>query len=376
MTTTTSLLATADAVAREVIASNAAAVDDNGTFPEASLDALRQAGLFGILSATEVGGQGQGIGVAAQVVERAARECGSTAMTLMMHYCGTAVIEAQDGPESVRRDIAAGKHLTTLAFSERGSRSHFWAPISTAKRSGDSIVLDAHKSWVTSAHEADSYVWSSKPVGDDGMSTIWLVPRATAGLDQVGKYTGLGLRGNDSTPVVAQGVEIPANHQLGPDGGGFDIMMGVVLPLFNLCNAATSVGIMDGALSRSTTHVSGTNYEHLDSTLADLPTIRAYLAKARIQADATRALWMDAIAAVEGGREDTMLRVLQVKAAANEAAVDVTQTCMRVCGGAAYRADVGVERYFRDARAGFVMAPTSDQLYDFIGKAITGLPLF
>jgi hypothetical protein len=45
------------------------------------------------------------------------------------------------------------------------------------------------------------------------------------------------------------------------------------------------------------------------------------------------------------------------------------------CGGAAYR-PVGLERYFRDARAGFVMAPTSDQLYDFIGKAICGLPLF
>jgi alkylation response protein AidB-like acyl-CoA dehydrogenase len=49
---------------------------------------------------------------------------------------------------------------------------------------------------------------------------------------------------------------------------------------------------------------------------------------------------------------------------------------MRVCGGAAFRQDIGVERYFRDAHAAGVMAPTTDVLYDFIGKAICGLPLF
>jgi alkylation response protein AidB-like acyl-CoA dehydrogenase len=54
----------------------------------------------------------------------------------------------------------------------------------------------------------------------------------------------------------------------------------------------------------------------------------------------------------------------------------VTDLAMRVCGGAAFRRDVGIERYFRDARAATVMAPTTDVLYDFIGKAACGLPLF
>jgi alkylation response protein AidB-like acyl-CoA dehydrogenase len=75
-------------------------------------------------------------------------------------------------------------------------------------------------------------------------------------------------------------------------------------------------------------------------------------------------------------RPDTMLRVLEAKAAAGEAASEVTDLAMRVCGGAAFRKDVGVERVFRDARAGLVMSPTTDILYDFIGKAVCGLPLF
>jgi len=110
--------------------------------------------------------------------------------------------------------------------------------------------------------------------------------------------------------------------------------------------------------------------------LADLATIRAYVARMRVKTDMARALLLDAIEAVEVGREDAMLRVLECKAAAGETALEVLQTAMRVCGGAAYRKDVGVERYFRDAQAASVMAPTTDQLYDFIGKAACGLPLF
>lgn len=71
-----------------------------------------------------------------------------------------------------------------------------------------------------------------------------------------------------------------------------------------------------------------------------------------------------------------MLRVLEVKAAAGEASTEVTDLAMRVCGGAAFRKEVGIERHFRDARAATVMAPTTDVLYDFIGKAVCGLPLF
>ena len=64
------------------------------------------------------------------------------------------------------------------------------------------------------------------------------------------------------------------------------------------------------------------------------------------------------------------------KASAGETANEVLDTAMRVCGGFAFRKDVGVERYFRDSRAAGVMAPTTDVLYDFIGKAVCDLPLF
>lgn len=371
----TSYLETLEKIAIEVIRSAAAEIDQTGAFPRAAMEALGKAGLLGLISAQEVGGTGQGLRAATMVIERVAQECASTAMVLCMHYAAAAVVEAH-GPLSIRQAIASGKHVTTLAFSERGSRSHFWAPTSTAMAHNGTVNLDASKSWVTSAGEADSYVWSSRPLTAEGASTIWLVPANAAGLSVMGAFNGLGLRGNASSPINANKVAVDRSAMLGPDGGGFDIMMSIVLPYFQIMNAAFSVGTMESATKKAAAHVAGTKIEHLGSSLGDLPTIRAYIARMRIKTDLTRALLLDALDAIEKGRADTMLRVLEVKAAAGEASTEVTDLAMRVCGGAAFRKEVGVERNFRDARAATVMAPTTDVLYDFIGRAECGMPLF
>jgi len=296
-------------------------------------------------------------------------------MVVCMHYCGTSVIEPY-GPRAVREAIARGDHLTTLAFSEMGSRSHFWAPVSTAKRINGSVQIDAQKSWATSAGEADSYVWSSRAMNADGNVSLWLVPADASGLRIPQPFNGLGLRGNSSSPITAEGVVVPPESLLGEDGGGFDIMMGVTLPYFQLISAGFSVGTMDAATDKTAQHITRTKLEHLSQSLADLPTVRAYLSRMRVKTDMARALLLDALDALEQGREDATLRILEVKAAAGEASTEVTDLAMRVCGGAAFRKEVGIERHFRDARASTVMAPTTDALYDFIGKALCGIPLF
>lgn len=363
-------------ICTDVVAPDAATVDRQSAFPERAVNALAAAGLLGAVSAPDVGGLGLGFRGAATVVGRLAQECGSTAMVVCMHYCGTAVLEAL-GSRDVRQAAASGAHLSTLAFSEAGSRSHFWAPVSTATRDGDAVSLTARKSWVTSASRATAYVWSSQPLqAGAGLSTLWLVPSKTSGIQVQGPFDGLGLRGNDSSPVSADGVRVLESAMLGEDGKGFDVMMSAVLPMFNVLNAACSVGIMESAVQRTAQHASATRYAHIGSALADLPTIRNYIARMRVKTDSARTLLGDTILALESGRADAMLRVLSCKAAAGEAAIDVVETAMRVCGGAAFRKDLAVERNFRDAHAAGVMGPTTDVLYDFIGKAVCGLPLF
>jgi alkylation response protein AidB-like acyl-CoA dehydrogenase len=67
---------------------------------------------------------------------------------------------------------------------------------------------------------------------------------------------------------------------------------------------------------------------------------------------------------------------MQSKVAGADTSLEVHDLAMRCTGGAAYRKDIALERYFRDSRAASVMAPVSDALWDFIGKAVCGMPLF
>ena len=211
------------------VAPAAAEVDRTGAYPRTDVEALAAAGALGLLSAPEVGGAGGTLADVAAVLERIARADASTAMVVLMHYAAVSVIEPH-GPEDVRREIAAGRHLSTLAFSERGSRSHFWAPTSTATAVDDGVRLDATKSWVTSAGEADSYVWSSRPVSAEGPMTLWLVPGATPRVTVAGAFDGFGLRGNGSSPMTADGAVVPTSARLGDDGAGLDVALGTALP--------------------------------------------------------------------------------------------------------------------------------------------------
>ncbi len=363
----------------DVVAPAATEVDKAGTFPREAVTALGEAGILGLTVSGNAGGGGQGLRQAAGVVQSLAEACGSTAMVVLMHYAATVVIE-NHGPEIVRAEIGGGHHLSTLAFSEVGSRSHFWAPQGTATAAGsvaddDDVRLDAHKSWVTSAGEADSYVWSSRPLAADGPMTLWLVPASTPGVTPAGTFDGLGLRGNRSTPVEGAGAVVPRGAMLGGDGAGLDIALGELLPWFLVMSAAFSVGIMEAVTAETGVHLQSTRLEHLDQTLAHQPLVRVDHARMRVATDQAAALVADTLAALEAGRPDAMLRVLEVKAAAGEAAIAVTDLAMKVCGGAAFRKELGIERRFRDARAARVMAPTTDALLDFVGRAINGLPL-
>ncbi|RAO45403.1 Medium-chain acyl-CoA dehydrogenase [Micromonospora saelicesensis] len=360
----------------DVIRPQAPIVDRDGAFPRPGVDALAAAGLLGLASSTEVGGAGHGMRTVAEVIERLAAECGSTAMVALMHYAATAVIEAY-GPHDLRAAIATGDHLTTLAFSEYGSRSHFWSPTGTATATDDDTVrLDARKSWVTSAGEANSYVWSSLPLTRDaGPMTLWLVPADSAGLSVAGDFDGLGLRGNGSRPMTADGLQVPATARMAADGAGLDTALGAVLPWFLVLNAAFCLGLADSAVAEAGRHLTRTTLTHTGAALRDAPVTRRDLARLMIRTDALRAFLGDTLTALETGRADAMLRVLQVKALAGETVADVTDGAMQLCGGSAFRKELGLERRFRDARAARVMAPTTDALHDFVGRVATGLPL-
>jgi alkylation response protein AidB-like acyl-CoA dehydrogenase len=369
-------------IADRILAPAARQNDKDARFSSEAVAALGSAGLLGIMLPTEVGGSALGPRTFAAVVTAVAEADASAAMVYLMHLCATATIAAaRSGATTAQtlKDIAAGRHLTTLAFSEAGSRSHFWAPVSRAKRNGANLRLSAKKSWVTSAGQAQSYVVSALAPDGSGPtdSTLYLLPSATPGLSVAGAWDGLGMRANASAPMVLEDCELEPGLQLTDDGAGFKAMLEIVLPLFNLGTSSVALGLCRAAVAGTATHLNSARFEHLGQTLGEsLPTLRAQLATMQIDTDGLAARIDDLIDHLERPRETTMLRVLETKAAAGDVAISVTSAAMRVCGGAAFSKHLAIERLFRDAHAGAVMAPTGDVLREFIGKAVLGIPLF
>jgi len=325
------VVADAGTVADAHVRPHAARVDQEGAFPRESIAALSSHGLLGLTIPAAYGGLGHGLRTMAATLETVAQRCPSTAMVYLMHLCGVACYAAvPDRTEPLLRDAAAGRHLSTLAAG------------------------------------------ATKPLE----STLYFLLRDDAGISVAGPWRGLGMRGNASAPIELEDVTLGTERALSDSGKGLDMMLGVVLPAFQVGTAAVAIGIAETAVQATIGHVTGSRLEHLNSSLADLPTLRAQIARMRIETDRARAHLGAVLDALETPGPATQLLVLEAKAAATEAAVTVTDLAMRTCGGAAFGGAHGLDRLFRDARAPIVMAPTSDQAYDFIGRALCGMEVF
>jgi alkylation response protein AidB-like acyl-CoA dehydrogenase len=364
-----------------VIAPASAAVDRDARFPAESVEGLAKAGLLGLCVDLEHGGRGQSPRMFAAVTEELAMADPSTAMIYVMHVAAAQAIAASHvlaSRDEVLRSIASGRHLTTLAFSETGSRSQFWAPVSQLHEAGDGYETSAAKSWVTAANHADSYVSSAQKPGAASPleSTVYLVRKKADGVRITSRFDGLGLRGNDSSPISLDHVKVGKGDLISKLGEGANTMLQVVLPWFSIGTAAMANGISRAAVSRTAEHLSATGFAHDGTKLRDLPVLRARIAEMSLRTEESRALLGLTLTHVETASEVAPLYVLQSRLAALESALTVTDLAMKACGGAAFSKQLGIERLFRDARAGWVMAPTADHLREFVGRVLTGLPLF
>ena len=236
------------------------------------------------------------------------------------------------------------------------------------------VTLNAYKSWVTTAGHADGYVATSTSVTGEGVD-LYLVAKDDAGFEIAGSWDGLGLRGNASAPMLLAECRIPASRRIGEAGKALEIMLGVVLPVFQLGCAAIATRLAEAAVGRTASHLTGSKLQHLNVALCDLPVLRARLAQMRINTDRARAHISCTLDSVEAPTEATTLLVLESKASAADAARETTELAMLACGGAAYSRHLEVERSSGTA-AMSVMAPTSDAIREFIGRALVGLPVF
>jgi alkylation response protein AidB-like acyl-CoA dehydrogenase len=223
------LVEKAAAIARDVAAPSAEDVDRRGRFPREALAALAEAGFYGLGVAPDAGGVGVDMRTLCAVVEVLAEACASTAMIFVMHALAVRAIAASEtlgGKDALLREIASGRTLATLAYSEETSRSNFWIQGSALQPHADGgYRLDALKTWVTSAGHAQLYVAAARsPGATSGTEFTVFLARHAPTSEVLGSYDGLGLRGNASCKVRFHehriaGADLLSEHGRGRSSG-------------------------------------------------------------------------------------------------------------------------------------------------------------
>ena len=371
------LQATARLLAQEVLRPHATSVDRERHYPSENLQALGEAGLLGLLVPESYGGRGGTLTDLVLVCEQLGWGCASTAMCFLMHSCGCALLAAaarDDQGERWLRPAAAGSALATLAFSERVTGAHFYQPDIRAARQNGTFHLSGRKSFVTSGGHAGLYPVLVQASGVEGLDILVVTPDLD-GVRFEGQWDGLGMAGNSSIALTLTDVAVPSANLLGEEGGGLPLVFNVVAPTFLIGLAAVNIGIAQTALDGAIAHAKERRYAD-GAGLAEVPVIQEYLAEMSIALQSARQLVHEAARAATAGEETALPLVMQAKIAATEAAAAVTARAMRVGGGIAYSRGLDLERHWRDAQAGAVMAPTNEVLKGWLGRLLAGLPLF
>jgi alkylation response protein AidB-like acyl-CoA dehydrogenase len=355
------------------IAAEARSVDRERAFPGTGLRALAEAGGYGLLVPVRAGGTGGSLSALVGACEAVGAACASTGMVYLMHSVTAATVAGGGGKNADRylRSMAAGELLGTLAFSERGTGAHFYAPELRASRANGAVHVSGRKTFVTSAGHADLYLVLVQGEGE-GLD-CYAVEATNGGLSFDGAWLGLGMAGNSSVAMELD-VDLPEQARIGAPGQGQELVFTVVAPFFLLGLGAVNVGIARAASEAAIEHARNRRYPD-GSSLAEIQFVQHELADMDSRVRSACLLLAEAARLGEAGDEAALVAIMEAKVAATETAVEVTQRALEVCGGQGYTPALPIERHLRDARAGTVMAPTNAVLKSWIGKALAGLPV-
>jgi alkylation response protein AidB-like acyl-CoA dehydrogenase len=377
-----STVARAREIAGTVVARDAAEVDAQARWPEAGLRALQREGLGGLVVPARSGGLGLGLLALAQVCEELGQECASTAISFGMHCVASAVIAAKATPfqqEHYLGPIAAGHHFTTLALSEPGSGSHFYFPQTRlVAESPATYRVRGKKVFATSGGHADSYVVSTVAADAEAPPGHFSCVLVAAGAQRMmwgPPWDGLGMRGNSSRSVELDDVAVPKQDLLGEEGDQIWYVFEVVAPYFLMAMAGTYLGVAASALGEATRHLGRRTYSHSGAKLGHHPILQHRLGSLWALVQRTRRIVYWAAAEADERGPEALPGLCAAKAEVADCVVEVVNEAMTMAGGSAYRDGARLGRLLRDARAAHVMAPTTDILRTWTGRAVLGLPL-
>ncbi len=362
-------------------------------FPRKNFEAMAELGLLGLLVPEQMNGLGENHVGAAMAVETISRYgCPSTAMCYTMHLgaVAAAMLRHHDNEpiKAVMTRLDKDCLVGTLSYSDPETGGHFWYPISSrAERVEGGWKVMKKASWTTSGGFADWYiVQTTSPDFDGDYSNLscFLIKDDEVDADPA-SWDGLGLRGNQSGPIKVDDKVIPEGRLVGAIGDGARSNDEVVDPFFLLLSSACWNGISMALIDIAKQHTTARKHADLGISVADYPTIQDYVGEAIIDTNCSRSFDFQLARALDDAtgncdwsihadarclpRSEYLHWMWQVKFAAAKTVAQVSDKMLHACGGTGYKPALGIERYLRDGKAGWVMGPSNEVLRQFVGKS-------
>ncbi len=341
----------------------AAELDRTERFPKEELLALAELGMMGVNLPAAYGGAEAGVVSYSLAMTEVARGCASTAVTMavtnmvgeVINAFGTDAQREAYIPKLTSGEFAAG----SFALSEPEAGSDPGAMRTTAKRDGDSFVLDGPKQWITSGSHAGVFVvWARTGELAAGTKAIscFLVDGGASGL-RIGKHEDkLGLRASNTVSLSFEGVRVPASALLGELNGGFKIAM-MALDGGRIGIASQAIGIATAALEEAVSYAK--DRKQGGKVIGEHQAIQWMLADSKTELDAARMLTLRAAWLKE---QKTLFskEAAMAKLFASEACGKIVDRCLQVHGGYGYVKEFPIERHYRDARVTRIYEGTSE----------------
>jgi alkylation response protein AidB-like acyl-CoA dehydrogenase len=339
-------------IARERVAPNAARYDDAEEYPEDSIRALIEAGLYGIWVPETYGGTAMGALALALVCEEIAAACASTGTQYLDQALGGIPIVLAGTDEQKKRflpSLAAGERLCAYSLSEPGAGSDAASLRTTAVRRGDEYVLNGSKQWCTNGDHADviTVFATLDPSKRAHGITAFLVEKGTPGFSVGKKEKKLGIRASPTVALHFTDCAIPAASRLGAEGEGFKLAMRT-LDITRPATGALGLGIAQAALDAAVAYAK--ERQQFGQPIGAFQGIQFMLADMAMAVHGARLMIHHCARQLDAGITGNTYEASMAKCFAADAAMKVTTDAVQIFGGYGYTREYPVERYMRDAK--------------------------
>jgi alkylation response protein AidB-like acyl-CoA dehydrogenase len=361
-------------IARERVAPHAARYDEAEAYPEDSMRAISEAGLYAIWVPERYGGTEMGCLALALVCEEIAYACAASGTQYLDQALGGLPILTA-GTEAQRKKylpgLASGEILSAFSLSEPGAGSDAAGLRTTASRRGDHYVLNGSKQWCTNGDHADviTVFATVDPSKRARGVTAFLVEKGTPGFEVGKKERKMGIRASPTVALHFSDCAIPVDQRLGAEGEGFRIAM-ATLDVTRPSTGSLAVGIAQAALDAAVGYAK--ERQQFGQPIAAFQGIQFMLADMAMQTHAARLMIHHAARQVDAGIRGNTYEASMAKCWAGDAAMKVATDAVQVFGGYGYTREFPVERFMRDAKIMQIYEGTSQIQRLIIAKELLG----